>query len=84
VTQENLKQHPFVIENLLSVETRKVIIPVDMFLYKTASLADALYFEKLFILAKKATSDRFLEPDLSRLSKLSARLKEPQDQFIGV
>ncbi|MFN4216254.1 MAG: aldolase/citrate lyase family protein [Brevinematales bacterium] len=79
-TQEKLPQHEMALRSLECVETRKVIFPVDVFLYKTASLSDALYFEKLFILSRKATSDCFLEPDLKRLAKLSERLKQPSPE----
>ncbi|MCX7882971.1 MAG: HpcH/HpaI aldolase/citrate lyase family protein [Brevinematales bacterium] len=85
-TQEKLPQHAVAHETLKYIETRKVILPIDVFLYKTASLSDALYFEKLFILSKKATSDCFLDPDLKRLAKLSERLKQPspEDYLMGV
>jgi len=85
-SQEKLPLHPRSHHTLSSVETRKVILPVEMFLYKTASLVDALYFEKLFILSKKTTADTFLEPDLQRLAKLSERIKQPspEDYLMGV
>lgn len=85
-TQEKLPQHEKALHTLKYVETRKVILPLEVFLYKTASLSDALYFEKLFILSKKTTSDCFLEPDLKRLAKLSERLKQPspEDYLMGV
>ncbi len=85
-TQEKLSIHETTRSFIRYVETRKVILPTEIFIYKTASLADALLFEKLFILAKKTTSDTFLGPDLKRLAKLSERVKQatPEDYLMGV
>lgn len=85
-TQDILPRYEKIVSVLSYVETRKIILPLEMFLYKSASLSDALYFEKLFILSKKATTDCFLGPDLARLAKLSERLKTPEveDHLMGV
>ncbi|URA09111.1 aldolase/citrate lyase family protein [Thermospira aquatica] len=85
-TQEKLISHETTRSRIAYVETRKVIFPTEIFVYKTSSLADALLFEKLFILAKKTTADTFLGPDLKRLAKLSERVKQatPEDYLMGV
>ncbi|MCA1950176.1 MAG: hypothetical protein LDL24_06375 [Treponema sp.] len=72
-TQERMPQYPLAARTVQYVETRKVIIPTEIFLANRAALLDALWFEELFILSRKEVSERFLAPDLKRLDKLARR-----------
>lgn len=59
-------------ELIFRLETRKVILPLDMMLKKNA-IEEALRFEELYILSKKEMSDLFMESETSRLTRLKMR-----------
>ena len=56
------------------VETRKVIIPVENFLYKPQVLKEALQFEKLYILTKQDYYSRRMREEINRLTDLEGRV----------
>jgi len=55
------------------LETRKVMLPVDQML-REGALTECLKFEELYIQDKKDISDRAMESELSRLTRLRERL----------
>ena len=50
------------------IETRKVMLPTNIFLKKRGALEACLNFEKYYILAKKQKSDFTIKSELNRLS----------------
>ena len=57
----------------LRLETRKVILSMEMMLRKKESIMEALKFEELYILSKKEINDLFLEAETARLTRLKTR-----------
>jgi len=55
------------------IETRKVILPTNIFLKKNNALPEALKFEELYILYKKEMLDLRISSEISRLSILKTR-----------
>lgn len=55
------------------LETRKVILPADVFLESENALKEALKFEELYILSKKEFSDMFIASEITRLTELQRR-----------
>ena len=56
------------------VETRKVIIPVNNFIDTPRVLDEAIRFEELYVMTKKAYLDRRIKSELDRLTSLKTRL----------
>lgn len=75
-TVDKFLANPSVIENILCIETRKVVLPRDVLLKNENALNEALRFEELYILSKKEISDILIESELERLNKLSNRAKK--------
>ena len=61
---------PHLIQRL---ETRKVILPMEVMLEKINSITEALRFEELYILSKKEMNDLFMESETARLTRLKMR-----------
>jgi len=59
---------------LNKVETRKVIIPVKNFIDTPRVLDEAIKFEELYVMTKKAYLDRRIKSELDRLTSLKTRL----------
>ena len=57
-----------------SLETRKVILPVDIMLGKNDALDESIKFEELYLRSKLETEKMLTESDRERLSKLKNRL----------
>lgn len=55
------------------IETRKVMLPTNIFLNKKGSLKNALKFEEMYIIQKKEMIDLKLSSEIIRLSKLNTR-----------
>ena len=55
------------------IETRKVMLPTNIFLKKKAALKNALKFEEMYIIQKKEMIDLRLSSEIIRLSKLNTR-----------
>ena len=55
------------------IETRKVMLPTNIFLKKKAALKNALKFEEMYIMQKKEMIDLRLSSEIIRLSKLNTR-----------
>ena len=55
------------------LETRKVILPSNIFLKNKNALKEALDFEEKYIIYKKELSEMKLLPELSRLTILKTR-----------
>ena len=66
--RENLEKH------ISSIETRKVILPVEIFLEKKHALEEALRFEELYIRAKLETEQLLSKADRDRLENLKLRI----------
>lgn len=56
-------------------ETRKVMIPTDIFINKGDAIKEALKFEELYILSKKDFSDIQIDSELQRLTELKRRMQ---------
>jgi len=76
---EGFSQNPSVAYYIDCIETRKVVLPKDAILAEGNALKEALCFEELYILSKKEISDAMIEPELSRLEKLSERTGNPAE-----
>ena len=63
-------------KNIQCIETRKVILPRDVLLNYPEVLEEALHFEELYILSMKEINDIMVESELSRLNKLTHRVKK--------
>ena len=59
---------------ITSLETRKVIFPTNIMLYKNNAIREALKFEELYILSKKEFSDMHIESEIARLTELKRRM----------
>ena len=75
-TIEKFLEHPDWYESITSIETRKVVLPRNIMLFKEGALEEALKFEELYILSKKEISDVMIESELKRLAKLEDRKKK--------
>jgi hypothetical protein len=58
----------------LSIETRKVVLPIESFLEKEHALEEALRFEELYLRAKFETEKLLSQADRDRLAKLKSRI----------
>ncbi len=62
------------IRSLLNcIETRKVIIPMNIFIESPSVLSEAIKFEEIYVLTKKAYLDRRVMSELNRLTNLKTR-----------
>ena len=62
-------------ENLISsIETRKIILPIEKFLDKEHALEEALRFGELYLRAKLETEQMLSQADRDRLAKLESRI----------
>ena len=59
---------------LASIETRKIVLPVDQMLEKKNALKEALMFEELYLSSKLDTEVWFSKADQDRLEKLKNRI----------
>jgi len=57
-----------------SIETRKIVLPIDIFLEKEHALEEALRFEELYLRAKLETDQMLSQADRDRLAKLKSRI----------
>lgn len=73
-TLEVFEKHQDLKNYLDKVETRKVMIPVQNFIEKPDVLDEAIKFEELYVLTKKAYLDRRIKSELDRLTSLKTRL----------
>jgi 4-hydroxy-2-oxoheptanedioate aldolase len=73
-TLEVFEKHQDLKMLLDKVETRKVIIPVQNFIDDPIVLDEALKFEELYVMTKKAYLDRRIKSELDRLTSLKTRL----------
>lgn len=56
------------------LETRKVMLPTQVFCNQEEAIAQSLYFEELYILSKKDFFDLRMDAELARLTELRRRL----------
>ena len=61
-------------EQISSIETRKIILPIESFLEEEHALEEALRFEGLCLCAKLETEQLLSQADKDRLAKLKSRL----------
>ena len=59
---------------IYSIETRKIILPIESFLAKKGALEEALRFEELYLHAKLETEQLLSQVDRNRLAKLKSRI----------
>ncbi len=59
---------------IASIETRKIILPIESFLEKEHALEEALRFEELYLRAKLETEKFLSQADQDRLAKLKSRI----------
>ena len=57
-----------------SIETRKVILPVEIFLEKEHALEEALRFEELYLRTKLEVEQFLSQVDRVRLAKIKSRI----------
>jgi 4-hydroxy-2-oxoheptanedioate aldolase len=62
------------VDRLCSIETRKIVLPVEQMLKKKNALAEALIFEELYLSSKLYTEIWFSRADRDRLEKLKKRI----------
>jgi 4-hydroxy-2-oxoheptanedioate aldolase len=62
-------------DEIYKLETRKVILPTNIFLEEECSIKEALKFEELYILSKKEFSDLQIESEIDRLTELKGRVQ---------
>lgn len=74
-TIEKFLKNPSSYEYINAIETRKVVLPRNVLLFKENALEEALKFEELYILSKKEISNVMIENELRRLDKLEERKK---------
>ena len=58
---------------LNKIETRKVMLPTNIFLNKKSALNNSLKFEEIYIMQKKELNDIKLTSEINRLSNLGTR-----------
>jgi hypothetical protein len=68
------RENPSSMQYVSKLETRKIILPIGIVIDSKNAIREALKFEELYILSKKELSDLFIEPEISRLIKLTRRL----------
>jgi 4-hydroxy-2-oxoheptanedioate aldolase len=73
-TLEVFEKHQDLKKFLDKVETRKVMIPVQNFIDDPRVLDEAIKFEELYVMTKKAYLDRRIKSELDRLTSLKTRL----------
>ncbi len=61
-------------DRISSIETRKIILPIESFLEKERALEEALRFEELYLRAKLETEQMLSQADRDRLAKLKSRI----------
>ena len=61
-------------ERISSIETRKIVLPIESFLEKEHALEEALRFEELYLRAKLETDQMLSQADRDRLAKLKSRI----------
>ena len=61
-------------ERISSIETRKIILPIESFFDKEHALEEALRFEELYLRAKLETEQLLSQADRDRLAKLKSRI----------
>jgi len=61
-------------ERISSIETRKIVLPIESFLDKEHALEEALRFEELYLRAKLETDQMLSQADRDRLAKLKSRI----------
>ena len=57
-----------------SIETRKIVLPIESFLEKEHALEEALRFEELYLRVKLETDQMLSQADRDRLAKLKLRI----------
>jgi len=62
------------VKSMSSLETRKIILPVESFLDKEYALKEALRFEELYLRSKLETERLLSQVDRDRLDKLKSRI----------
>ena len=62
------------IERVASIETRKVILPVEQIIQNKNALTEALIFEELYLSSKLDTEIWLSKADRDRLKKLKNRI----------
>ncbi|WP_457594109.1 aldolase/citrate lyase family protein [Hydrogenimonas sp.] len=67
------KEYPELKTLIQKLETRKVMLPTDIFLEKDGAIKEALKFEELYILSKKEFSDMYIASEITRLTELQRR-----------
>lgn len=72
-TVEMLSQRAELRQLIFKLETRKVILPTEVLLSDVTAVRDALRFEELFILSKKAFLDNRMADEMNRLTSLKGR-----------
>lgn len=74
-TIEKLNSGHKELKNIIyKLETRKVILPIDIFTEKKDAIKEALKFEELYILSKKEFSDIQIGAEIARLTELKRRM----------
>lgn len=71
---EIFRMHKKILKLFDKIETRKVILPMQIILNNANALRAALKFEELYILSKKEINDLFIEAEIARLTQLERRL----------
>jgi 4-hydroxy-2-oxoheptanedioate aldolase len=64
---------PDIRSSLNCIETRKVIIPTSILMDNPSVLGEAIKFEEIYVLTKKAYLDRRVKNELNRLTNLKTR-----------
>jgi 4-hydroxy-2-oxoheptanedioate aldolase len=67
-------KYPNLKSMIYKLETRKVILPTNIFLEKNGAIKEALKFEELYILSKKEFSDLQIGSEIARLTELKRRM----------
>jgi len=74
ITVDKFRKNSYSVQHVSKLETRKIILPIGVAIDSKNAIREALKFEELYILSKKELSDLFIEPEISRLIKLTRRL----------
>lgn len=75
-TIDGFRADPGVVRDMDSIETRKVVLPMERMIESPEALREALRFEELYILSKKELGDLMLEAEMARIAKLGARARQ--------
>lgn len=74
-TVEKIKtQYQDLQETIYKLETRKVILPIKVFVEQENAIKEALKFEELYILSKKEFNDVQISSEIARLTELKRRM----------